>query len=285
MISGKTDLHMHSLSSDGVYSPSELVKKAAEAGITLMALTDHDDVSGLDEAQIEADKQGIRFIPGTEISTGPNGRTHLLVYGKSAVTNLKLTECLLFFRKDREDRFLRMCELVKQKLHVEVDGEKLIRENMGSIGRPHMADELVRLNIVHDRDEAFRKYIGDHGPCYVPHPEFSTARAIRLAKECGGIPVLAHPGLIKDRKRLFQVLPEWLNAGLMGLEVYYPAHKKEHYEPWLSISREHGLLVTGGSDFHAPGDQDEDHGLLGCTSTEWTCMKEDTDRLLEKLEK
>lgn len=285
MISGKTDLHMHSLSSDGVFSPSELVKKAAEAGITLMALTDHDDVSGIEEARTEADQQGICFIPGTEISTGPNGRTHLLVYGKRAVEDQRLTECLLFFRKDREDRFLRMCELVKEKLHVEVDGEKLIRENRGSIGRPHMADELVRLNIVQDRDEAFRKYIGDGGPCYVPHPEFSTARAIRLARGCGGIPVLAHPGLIKDRNRLFHVLPEWLDAGLMGLEVYYPAHKKGQYEPWLSIARENDLLVTGGSDFHAPEDLDEDHGLIGCTSADWTRMKEDADRLMEKLGK
>ncbi|MBO2517674.1 MAG: hypothetical protein CW338_10500 [Clostridiales bacterium] len=274
------DLHMHSSCSDGQYDPTELMKKAHEKGVNIISLTDHDTMLGTKAARDAAVQLGMRFISGVEISSGEGGDVHVLGYGLNE-DDSQLNDFLTAQRTSRETRIAEMLEKL-EKLGFPLDKERIFARAAGSIGRPHIADEMVEMNYVTGPNEAFDKYLNEGAPAYVPRKKVDTETAISLICELGGIPVLAHPGLIKeDFKAVERSIHKWCEFGLKGLEVYYPAHQKTGFELWRSLAADCGLIMTGGSDFHKEADEDDDHGMIASMAGYWRDQSVDTGKLLK----
>ncbi len=246
------DLHTHSTASDGTLSPEELVKLAFQKGLKALALTDHDTVAGLEAASKTAQKLGLAFVPGVEISVkfdGP-GHCHLLGYFID-YREETLLKTLSKLHEAREMRNEKMVEKLKA-LGIPISLEELQKvAGGGEIGRPHMAKLLIQKGVVRDFDEAFEKFLGKGRPAYVPKARLTTEEAISIIQKAGGLTSLAHPyylGLSKEDTRSY--VSSLKEMGLAAIEAYYTDHDAEYTAFCLSLAEEFGLLVTGGSDFH-----------------------------------
>ena len=271
----RPDLHAHTTASDGRLSPAQVALRAKEAGVTLLSVTDHDALEGLPEAAAAAQNAGIGFLPGVEISAGEDSRVHVLGYGVSADMRA-LSGLLESMRADRENRALemlsRLCALGMPLPHGEI-----LRGDGTSVGRPRIAREMIRAGYVGSMVEAFEKYLAEGRPAYVPRKKRAAAEVIALLRAEGAVPVLAHPGLLHlDQTAFMPLLAQWKEAGLAGLEVYHPVHPPETLPAWDALARAQGLLVTGGSDFHEPG---EGFSPLGCMVNLWPRAGEDAEAL------
>ena len=245
------DLHTHTTASDGQYSPSELINMAKEKGIQRFAITDHDTVSGLDEAAKTAETEDMNFIPGIEISTHKGVEIHMLGLYIDYRNPELVRECE-GFEESRANRAQRICEYLNN-IKIPVVLEE-VREyaGEGSIGRPHFARWLQEYGYVETRREAFSRYLD------TPRFKAATERtkpepevAIELIHKAGGIAVLAHPGLLKLGKRNQESLIRTLKAaGLDGLECFYSKHDRKQEEYYLRLAEEYNLKVSCGSDFH-----------------------------------
>ncbi len=246
------DLHTHSTASDGSYSPTELLRLAAEAGLKVQALTDHDSTDGLDEAAQAAKVHDIDFIPGIEINTDvKGGEVHVLGYFIE-YQRAEFQSILQVLRDARVRRGQRMVErLNEQGLHIRW---KRVREIAhGSVGRPHVAEALMEAGYVKSIEEAFDKYIGAGRPGYVPRYKLAPQDAVRLIASANGLPVMAHPITLPGLEELRKWLPGLRDSGLVGLEVYYGPYTPEQVQELLTIANEYQLIPTGGSDYHGPG--------------------------------
>jgi len=233
------------------------VALAASLGIEVLAITDHDTIEGVPAAQTEAQRQGLIVVPGVEISA-VSGREelHLLGYFMDP-GNVELQTLLARAREARRERAQKMLERLAE-LGLPVDWERLIEVSggSGSIGRPHVATTLLEAGHVSSYDEAFDLWIGRGGPAYVERYKVSPEDAVRLLRASGGLPVLAHPYIYsRDGQRRAGVdlkhwLPRLCEAGLEGIEVYYPNYPSSARRQLLALAVQHGLLPTGGSDFH-----------------------------------
>lgn len=245
------DLHTHSLASDGSMSPAELVRYAKEKGLSAVALTDHDTVEGVKEALDEGNKIGIEVIPGIEISTNFKPEMHILGYffNKSEYTDIQ-TE-LTAIRRGREERNTKIINRLNE-LGIAITEEEVKEVALGdTIGRPHFARLLVNKGYVKTMKEAFDKYLGKDGLAYFKRPELEPADGIKLIKNAGGIPVIAHPALLKlSNNDMDKLLLELKGFGLAGIEAIYSENSKEETGNLLRLAVKHQLLVTGGSDFH-----------------------------------
>jgi len=251
------DLHAHTTASDGTFTPRQLVELAKQNGLSAVAVTDHDTTAGLAEAVETARILGIEVVPGIELSTVFEGKeVHVLGYFYDP-ENHELKEVT---SKMREDRITRMDRMITrlQEVGVEITRDEVVTEAQGgAIGRPHIARVLVRKGYVTDIPDAFDQYLGAGRPGYVKRAVMTPAEAVELIIRAGGSPVVAHPGLV-DKDYLFDTL---VPLGLVGLEAYHPDHpadKRRHYE---ALAEHHGLIATGGSDFHGGGA--EHRGDLG----------------------
>ena len=244
----RTDLHCHSTASDGALSPRGLVQLARKRAIDVIALTDHDTIAGHAEA-IEAGLAfGLRVIPGIEISAlGEQGETHVLGYGVEP-DDEATRATLLRLRATRESRAKRiLSNLVRLGISIDFVEVKAIAGD-GMIGRPHIARALVDKGAVSTTQEAFDVYLGEGKPAYAPNDALDPLQAIDLIHRAGGVAVLAHPAFTHgDVEALLGLM---IGHGLDGIEVYYPKHTPEQTKRYAEIAREHGLLATGGSDFH-----------------------------------
>ncbi len=247
----RVDLHFHSTASDGVYTPSELVCMALERGLTVIALTDHDTLGGVAEAQQAAVGTGLEVIAGMEVnSEGDWGDLHILGYYVD-LNNGPLQEQLEAVQDVRVGRARKMIErLTEMGMPLAWDDVRALAGG-ASVGRPHVARALVNRGYVKTTKEAFDRFIANDGPAYVPRMRLSPSEVIQTIIGAGGVPVLAHAA--HSGKQALALIPEMVGYGLRGLEVYYPHHSPEQIEMLLGLCREHGLLVTGGSDFHGPG--------------------------------
>lgn len=262
------DLHTHTTASDGLHAPEENVRMAHEAGLAAVAVTDHDTVAGLPAAFREGERLGITVVPGVEISTVANGQDiHVLGYYMNLEDPLFLERLaeLRSVRERRNDLMLaRLRELGIPIRLEEVEAIKAERQGQAdkpaeSIGRPHIADWLVRHGIVASMREAFDKYLGKGGQAYVNPPRIHPAEAIRWIHEAGGCAVLAHPGLYGDDS----LVAELISAGLDGIEALHSDHSPEQEERYRRMAAEAGLLVTAGSDFHGKRQGETFHGPIG----------------------
>ena len=265
----QVDLHVHSTASDGVFTPSEVVREALAHGLAVMALTDHDTLSGIDEARRAASNTGLDVIPGVEInSEGEWGDLHFLGYYVDP-ENVPLRSCLDTVRDGRLARAQRMVQRLRE-LGMSLNWEQ-VRAMAGgpSVGRPHVARALAERGYVSSTQEAFDRYIGNGGPAYVPRVRMAPREVIRAIEGAGGLPVIAHPA--HSGPDVVAKIPEFAGFGLRGVEVYYPRQSPADVEMLLRICREHGLLATGGTDFHGPGSSEG--SMLGSVYVPMACAR------------
>lgn len=241
------DLHLHTHYSDGADSPQRVVELAKEAGLSAIAITDHDILDGYPEAAAAAQASGLELIPGLEMSASEVGReVHMLGFfidAGHAGFQQQLAE-------QRTRRMARIHEMIArlQQLGLAVTPEDVFSQakHQGAIGRPHVAQALLKRGYVSTMREAFDRYIGNDGPAYVPGSPLGPEVAIRAIREAGGIPVLAHPIYLKDDVFIEQLVRD----GLVGLEVYHSGHPPEAVQRYEQLADRLGLLKTGGSDYH-----------------------------------
>ena len=240
----------------------QLVVRAAGLGVEVLAITDHDTTEGLPVALAEADRQGITVVPGVEVST-TSGREELHLLGYFVdLDNLELQALLARTQQARWDRAQKMlARLGSMGLSIEWDRVVEIAGGKGSIGRPHVASALLEAGLVSSFNEAFDLWIGRSSPAYVERYKLSPEETIGLIRRSGGVPVLAHPyiysrtGVCKVGLDLRRWLPRLREAGLEGMEVYYPNYTRRVNRHLLALAVRHNLLITGGSDYHG--------GMLG----------------------
>lgn len=240
------DLHLHTIFSDGTYTPQEVVLEASKQGLSCIAVCDHDTVEGI-EPTIEIGKSaGIEVLAGIELTAECDGlEVHLLGYFVD-YKRKELIERLKAVKKIRVERIYKITDKLKD-MGINLDPETILDiSGVGTIGRLHIARAMVKDGIVKSVAEAFQRYIGDTAPAYIAGFRFSPMEAIKLIRESSGIPVLAHPYVLRKEA----LIPEFVSYGLMGLEVYYPEHTQSMVNFYLELSKKYGLLVTGGSDFH-----------------------------------
>lgn len=243
-----TDLHVHTNASDGRLSPAEIVRKAAELGMAVIAITDHDTVSGVAPALSEAKKfPSLTIIPGVEISTDvPVGEVHVLGYfidHKSARLRA-IFERMGKARKERAQQIIR--KLSRLGIHISWTRVQEIAGD-GTMGRPHLASAMLEKGYIANFREAFTKYIGRGGPAYVEWEKMTPVMAAGLILETGGLPVLGHPLTASDPEAL---TAELKGAGLVGIEAFYDSYTPEETEVVRKLAKRHDLIMTGGSDFH-----------------------------------
>lgn len=249
------DLHTHSTASDGLLSPTEVVERAAEAGVTILALTDHDTTDGVAEALDAGRRIGIEVIPGIEINTEHEaGSLDILGYW-IPVTPGPFQARIAELRDARVHRGQRMVEALN-RLGVPVRWERVRELAQGSVGRPHVAQALVETGHVRSLGEAFDIYIGHGRPAYVPRPRFTAVEAIQFVRAHGGVPVMAHPipaaAQHRDPFHLEDLLPRLRNAGLAGIDAYYGSYTPDTIRRLVALAGRYGLIPAGGSDFHGP---------------------------------
>ncbi len=239
------DLHAHSTASDGSLPPTEAVKAAHAAGLAAFALTDHDTLAGIPEAQIAADACGLRLVPGVEMSVHQGAdEVHLLGLHIRDVPQLQ--ERLEIFRGYRRTRAESMvAKLNAAGIPVTFDAV-LAAAAGGAIGRPHVARALVAGGHVRDMREAFDRWLGAAKPAYVDKERLDIADGIRIIHDAGGIAVYAHPGAEGRREKIEPLVA----AGLDGVEVRHPSHSREDELRLASLAAFFGLVVSGGSDWH-----------------------------------
>jgi 3',5'-nucleoside bisphosphate phosphatase len=260
----RIDLHTHSRISDGTQAPAELVRAAAAAGLDVLGLTDHDITAGWDEAAEAAQAAGIALVRGIEISTRYRGSgVHLLAYLPDPA-NPTLVGELQRILEGRDDRVPAMLARLRE-LGIAGATETALAEvtvNAGATGRPHVADLLVRLGVVTDRDQAFEEYLSQGRPAYVDRYAADLVRMIGLVVAARGVPVVAHPWGRGSADVLdpaaFAVLAD---AGLFGIEVDHLDHDERQREELRAIAAGLGLAVTGSSDHHGTGKVDHDLGV------------------------
>ncbi len=261
------DLHTHTHCSDGTLAPDALVQRAAECGIEVLAVTDHDTTAGLEGACRAAENHDIQLVNGVELSSEVDGRSvHLLGYGVDP-EHPALTDYLSAFTNRRRTRLQRIVRRLRDQ-GVEVSSEVLDRHlgTSAAPGRPHLARALAEEGHVDSYRDAFEQYLGRDRPAYVPVPTRPAGDAIEMLHAVGGVAVLAHPGqwLPGD------VLRTLRDRGLDGIECHAPSHPDYLVDYYRKICRAHGLLVTGGSDYHGGPDANEsDLGDVGLTRAQW----------------
>ncbi|EMT54794.1 hypothetical protein I532_04280 [Brevibacillus borstelensis AK1] len=259
----RADLHTHTRASDGTCEPHENVRLAAEAGLAAVAITDHDTVAGIPAALEAAGQlgQAVEVIPGVEVSSLARGQDiHVLGYF-IPYEDQAFLQRLSGLRDTRHERNKLMIARL-QELGIPITLEGVYRRKSGedkNIGRPHIAEEMIELGVVQSIDEAFAVYLGKEGKAYVNPPRITPQEAITLIKEAGGVAVLAHPGLYDDD----ELVQELIAFGLDGIEVWHPDNSQEQREQYQRWAEAHGLVMTGGSDFHGWRGEEPFHAMLG----------------------
>ncbi|PAD31386.1 PHP domain-containing protein [Paenibacillus sp. 7523-1] len=262
---GRCDLHTHSQASDGMQSPAENVRLAKQKGLSAVAITDHDTVAGVAEAQQTGQECGIEVVAGVEISTRAGGKDiHVLGYYMNIKDELFL-ERLHGLRDAREERNHRIIAKL-QELGLDISWEEVI-EGLGrplepdeSIGRPHMADVLVSKGYAVDMRDAFDRYLAEGKPGFVTVPRVAPEDACQWIREAGGAAVIAHPGLYGDDELVRRIIEQFRPD---GIEVFHSDHGPEEEHRYAALAREFDLIVTGGSDYHGVRQGVVFHGDLG----------------------
>lgn len=246
-MAGGADLHMHTTASDGTLSPAAMVELCRQQGLEAIAITDHDTTAGLAEAIAAGHQLGVRVLPGVELSCDVGGggtEVHLLGY-LCRFEDGPLAELLARMREGRRQRAAASVEKLRARGYA-IDLERVLALGGESVGRPHIAQVLVESGYAGSIREAFDRFLGYGRPGYTPRPKLTPSEAIAAVRAAGGVPVLAHPGLIGDDNWVAAAI----DSGVMGLEAYHTDHSTAQAQKYAQWARQRGLLVTGGSDSH-----------------------------------
>ena len=249
----RIDLHLHSTFSDGIFRPKELVVRARNLGISVLALTDHDTTAGLPEFRAACKKMNVGYLSGIELSAEFDGTLHILGYridqGEKDIEN-----ALARVQNGRDERNLVMVGNLRD-LGMEISMEEVEEEAGGDIlGRLHMARVLVKKGYVPDTNSAFSRFLAKGALAYADRFRLSPPDCIDLIRRAGGVAVLAHPGqTTKDMGKMRDIIKKLKEAGLWGLECITPKHRAEQVVEYLTLAAEFSLFPTAGSDFHEAG--------------------------------
>lgn len=252
----KIDLHIHSTASDGTLSPSEILNMAQRLNLGAISITDHDTIDGTKEALSIGIPPSLKFLTGIEISANPPpsfsgpGSLHILGYGIN-IDDTELNHTLVRLQEARKNRNPRIIELLN-RMGFELTLNE-IRRDAGEcqLGRPHIAKQMIKKGFVQSVSEAFDNYLATGQPAYVDKYRVDCDRAIEVILNAGGIPVLAHPVLLNIKDDVLEKLVICLKKmGLKGIEAYYPEQTPDLIARYTEIANRHGLLITGGTDFH-----------------------------------
>jgi len=244
----KVDLHIHTTASDGRFSPAEIVRKSAELGLSVIAISDHDTVNGIAEALAAAEAYPqLTVIPAVEINTDiPQGEAHILGYFID-FTDRELNTALEYLRDSRLRRAEKMiAKLDKLGVHIKWERVQEIAGD-GTVGRPHLAQALLEKGYITSNQEAFTRYIGKDGPAYVEREKITPTGAVELILHANGLPVLAHPFTIDDPETM---IIELKRAGLVGIETYYKDYDTSQIAELVRLAGKYNLITTGGTDYH-----------------------------------
>jgi predicted metal-dependent phosphoesterase TrpH len=258
------DLHCHSSVSDGSLAPEAVVARAAGQGVHVLALTDHDEIGGLDAARAAACAAGIAFVDGVEVSVTWRGSTIHIVGLRIDPGHPALLEGLGTVRSGRLGRAMRIGdELAEAGIEGTFEGALKYAANPGMVGRTHFARYLAEIGVVPDSKSAFKKYLVPGKPGYVAHEWTDLATAIGWIRASGGRAVMAHPGRYGlSAGALNDLMTEFGAAGGEAIEVVTGSHSPDQYAIFAEIAKSHGFLASRGSDFHAPGEGFADFGKL-----------------------
>jgi predicted metal-dependent phosphoesterase TrpH len=245
------DLHLHTTASDGRSAPGELVREAVLARLTTIAVTDHDTTASIGAVTRAAEASGVACVPGIEITAVHVGQdVHVLGYFLDDA-NGELATFLAGQREDRRRRLFEMADAL-DRIGMPIDRDRLHaaeRDSTRALGRPMLADALVRAGYVATISEAFERFLGTGKPAFVARRGASPAAVVELIARAGGVSSLAHPG----KSNLDGMIPGLVAGGLDAIEVYHPDHDERQTAHYRDLARRHGVLVTGGSDYHGPG--------------------------------
>lgn len=259
----KVDFHVHTTSSDGIMTPTEVVKRAEKNGVKLLAITDHDTVSGIEEAINEAKKSNLRLLPGIELSTTHNGESiHILGFFKDdSYKDPELNKILYALKNKRKIRAEKIVENLKNIFNIEICIDNVLNRGKDVVARPHIAQEIVSACYPYDIEYIFNNFIGKGCPAYVETTKMSTEEGVNLLHKFNALAFLAHPVLIKDSP-----LSDFLNIDLDGIEAIYYQNKSEDEANLIKLAKENNLLISAGSDCHGNLIDDIRHGDIGCMS-------------------
>lgn len=254
---GPVDLHTHTIFSDGLFSPEELVAEAGNRNLSAVAITDHDSVGAIERAIAAGKQHGVEIVPGVEMSCNADGiDVHMLGY----YLDYQAQDVLGFFenvRLHREERARKMIEKLEE-LDVKVPMERVMAAAQGgAVGRPHVAQAMVEAGAVPNVEQAFRRYISYEGPAYVPKMKLTPGEAIGFIKQHNGVAVIAHPATYRNDNAVYSAIA----AGVDGIEVWHPDHGPRETSRYNEIAQKNRLLMTGGSDCH--GGRKYNHVFLG----------------------
>ena len=261
---GEIDLHVHTTASDGTMSPTEVVHLAKEKNLKAIAITDHDSIDGIEEAQKVGNELSVEIIPGIEISANfRDGSLHLLGYYVETQGGPLATK-LARLKQSRSERNPQIVEKLN-RLGVKITYQDVLEASGGGqVGRPHFAQLLVDRGYVRSINDAFDRYLTRGAPAYVDKYRFEIGEAIDVVLEAGGIPVLAHPRTLNlSREDLKRFVTTLARQGLMGIEVYYPDHSAGQRRRFRGLAEKLGLIQTGGSDFHGAPVKATELGFIG----------------------
>lgn len=265
---GLVDLHVHTTYSDGLMTPGEVVVAARSLELRAVAITDHDSVSGIDEALERGRALGVEVVPGVEMSTGVSGEdVHILGY----LLDWRAEEVQQRFRelrRKRDERAQRMVERLNA-LDVNVSIER-VRElaGDGAVGRPHLAQAILEAGAVRSINEAFDRYIGYDRPAYIPKSKLSPLEAIEFIHAQHGVAVVAHPATYGNDSAVYAAIA----AGVDGIEVWHSDHDKRAVAHYQEVAQKNGLIATGGSDCH--GGWKCNMVYLGQIEVPYRCLEE-----------
>ncbi|HWE63343.1 MAG TPA: PHP domain-containing protein [Chloroflexota bacterium] len=255
----RVDLHTHTTASDGALAPCDLVEAAQAQGVTVLAVTDHDTLAGVQPAMAAADGSTLRVLAGVEVSALHDGQSiHLLGYGFDPTSSLLITR-LRALSQGREERARTIVALLAEA-GAPISWERVAAIGKDTIARPHIARVLVEEGYARDIADAFAQFIGDGCPAYLPSGRMSVKDAVTLVRQAGGQVAVAHPLARHPRLDLDLLLPDLLAAGVTGIEVYHSEHDGAATAYLRRLAAEHGLWWSGGSDFHGPT---KPHVVLG----------------------
>ena len=243
---GRVDLHVHTIYSDGDMTPEDMVMEAQKMGLAGIAITDHDEIGGVEVAMEAAGSSGFEVVPGVELSTVD---IHILGYMVD-MKNENLLKYLQLFRDARRNRGIQMVERLRDMgVDIKVDSVMEIAGD-GAVGRPHIAAALLQNGCVETLEEAFKNYIGFHSPAYVHKYQLKPSDAFSLIAEAGGIGAVAHPGT----SRRDDLIADFMASGMRAIEVYHPKHRENDIQRYSRLADKLGLVATGGSDSHGRRD-------------------------------
>lgn len=261
------DLHVHTTASDGLLTPEEVVEIAAREGLSALSITDHDTIDGYSAVAEKAEELGVELVPGVELSVAHKGEDfHLLGYLIDC-ENPQFLKKISSFQEERRIRGEKMVEKLNE-LGIDLSMETVKNiAGKSSVGRPHLADALLKEEFVHTYEEAFARYLGYHAQAYVPKKFLTPKEGIELVHLVRGVAVFAHPGTSRMAQ---QAIYDFLPMGLDGIEAYHYKHDRETTKHLVNLAKKLGLIFTGGSDCHG---RRKDKTLIGTVKVPYSCLE------------